>query len=38
MSGRNIEYHQQGDYLLPELEVPDSPKIGVWGERRRKYL
>ena len=27
-----------GDYLLPNLEVPESPKIGTWGERRRKYL
>ena len=31
-------YQQNGDYLLPNLEVPESPKIGVWGERRRKYL
>ena len=38
MSENNIKYHQQGDYLLPELKVPDSPKISVWGERRRKYL
>ena len=32
------KYQQNGDYLLPNLEVPESPKIGVWGERRRKYL
>lgn len=32
------EYRQDGDYLLPNLEVPKSPKVGVWGERRRKYL
>ena len=32
------KYRQNGDYLLPNLEVPDSPKVGVWGERRRKYL
>ena len=38
MSENNITYHQHGDYLLPELEVPESPTIGVWGERRRKYL
>jgi len=31
-------YQQNGDYLLPNFEVPESPKIGVWGERRRKYL
>ena len=38
MSERNIKYHQQGDYLLPELKIPASPTIVVWGERRRKYL
>ena len=38
MSENNITYHQQGDYLLPELNAPESPIIGVWGERRRKYL
>ena len=31
-------YTSEGDYLLPNLEVPESPQIGIWGERRRKYL
>ena len=31
-------YQQNGDYLLPTFEVPECPKVGVWGERRRKYL
>ena len=31
-------YHQEGDYLLLDLEAPESPQIGFWGERRRKYL
>ena len=31
-------YTREGDYLLPNVEVPESPKIGIWGERRRKYL
>lgn len=31
-------YTNEGDYLLPDVEVPESPKIGIWGERRRKYL
>ena len=31
-------YQQNGDYLLPNFEVPESPKVGVWGECRRKYL
>ena len=32
------KYQQNGDYLLPHFEVPECPKVGVWGERRRKYL
>ena len=32
------KYRRDGDYLLPNLEAPESPKLGVWGERRRKYL
>lgn len=31
-------YHQEGDDLLPDLEAPESPQIGIWGERRRRYL
>ena len=31
-------YQQNGDYLLPDFEVPEFPKVGVWGERRRRYL
>ena len=31
-------YRQEGDYLLPNAEVPESPQIGIWGERRRQYL
>ena len=31
-------YQQNGNYLLPKLDVPESSKVGVWGERRRKYL
>lgn len=31
-------YRQAGDFLLPNVEVPESPKIGVWGERYRKHL
>ena len=33
-----LTYHQEGDYLIPDLEAPDSPQIGIWGERRRQYL
>lgn len=38
MSENTIKYRQHGDYLLPELKAPDSPHIGVWGERRRRFL
>ena len=31
-------YRQKGDYLLPNVEVPESPQVSIWGERRRKYL
>ncbi len=31
-------YHREGDYLLPNVIPPESPKIGIWGERRRQYL
>ena len=32
------KYQQAGDYLLHNLEAPESPKVGIWGEHRRKYL
>ena len=31
-------YHREGDYLLPNLKVPEAPQIGVWGQRRRRFL
>lgn len=31
-------YRQEGDYLLPNLTVPESTTIGIWGQRRRQYL
>ncbi len=31
-------YHQEGDYFLPDLSTPKVPAIGIWGERRRRYL
>ena len=35
-----ITYTQQGDYLLPDLKLPEQPKveIGVWGKRHLRYL
>ena len=29
---------QEGDYLLPNIEVPESPQIGTWGRLRLQYL
>ena len=31
-------YQQVGDYLLPDIEAPESPQIGIWGQRRLQYL
>ncbi len=31
-------YRQVGDYLLPNIEVPENPQIGIWGQRRLQYL
>ena len=31
-------YTQVGDYLLPDVEAPESPQIGIWGQQRLQYL
>lgn len=31
-------YQQVGDYLLPDIEAPESPQIGIWGQRRLQNL
>ena len=31
-------YHREGDYFLPDLTSPESIPVGIWGQRRRKYL
>ena len=33
-----ITYRQEGNYLFPNLEPPERPQIGIWGQRRLKYL
>ena len=40
MTSTKISYTQQGDYLLPDLKLPEQPKIeiGVFGKRRLRYL
>ena len=31
-------YRQEAGYLLPNLTVPESTPIGIWGQRRKRYL
>lgn len=35
-----ITYTQQGDYLLPDLKLPEQQKveIGIWGRRHERYI
>ena len=35
-----ITYTMQGDYLLPNLTLPEhkNREIGVWGQRHKTYL
>lgn len=37
---REIAYSRQGEYLLPDITVPDEPEIhvGKYGSLRRNYL
>ena len=35
-----IKYTQQGDYLLPNLTLPEQDKrpIGLWGQQHLRYI
>lgn len=33
-----LTYTMQGDYLIPDLIVPESPKLGKYGMLRRTFL
>ena len=35
-----ITYTKQGDYLLPNLTLPEQKtrEIGIWGQRHKRYL
>lgn len=35
-----ITYTMQGDYLLPNLTIPEQKnrEIGIWGQRHKRYL
>lgn len=40
MTNAKITYTQQGDFLLPDLKLPEQPKveIGIFGKRHLRYL
>lgn len=31
-------FYQEGDYFLPDLATPEFSAIGIWGQRRRRFL
>lgn len=33
-----VTYRAEGDYLLPNLTVPEAPRVGKYGMLRRSYL
>ena len=33
-----LTYRTEGDYRLPNLDVPEAPKAGKYGMLRRSYL
>ena len=33
-----LTYTMQGDYLIPDLTVPESPKLGKYGMLRRTFI
>ena len=33
-----LTYRWEGDYLLPNLTVPESPKVGKYGKLRLEFL
>ena len=33
-----LTYRRSGDYRLPNLDVPETPKVGKYGMLRRSYL
>lgn len=40
MTNTKITYTQQGDFFLPDLKLPEQPKveIGIFGKRHLRYL
>ena len=35
---KELTYHQAGDYMFPDLEAPEAPRIGKYGTMRHQYL
>jgi hypothetical protein len=35
---KELTYHWEGDYLIPDLEAPEAPRIGKYGTMRHQYL
>ena len=35
---QELTYHWEGDFLIPDLEAPEAPRIGKYGTLRHKYL
>ncbi len=33
-----VTYHKEGEYYLPDLVVPEAPKVGRYGMLRRRFL
>ena len=33
-----LTYHWEGDYLIPDLDPPEAPKIGKFGTMCHQYL
>ena len=33
-----LTYHWEGDYLIPDIDPPEAPKIGKYGTMRHNYL
>lgn len=33
-----LTYHREGDYLIPDLEPPEAPRIEKYGTMRHNYL
>ena len=35
---QELNYHQEGDYLIPDLGASEAPRIGKYGTMRHNYL